>query len=246
MTRLSLGDVDVRRVLAAAGELTGTAVDDAPADMAGLLRLLAELVPCDGVSWSRLDVPAELSLAHLTYPGENAEADDAHEEAFWKHYHEHPLCNGPGASLPVATISEVIGWRAWRRTGIYAEYMRPLGVEHMIAVELHHPPGQTNVLMLERGPGRDFDDRDRLLLTVLRPHLDAAVRRFQKPAPQLTAREREVLALVREGLTNREVARHLGVSAHTVRKHLENVFARLGVHSRTGALAASQPGHGEM
>jgi len=62
----------------------------------------------------------------------------------------------------------------------------------------------------------------------------------------LTAREREVLALVREGLTNREVARHLGVSAHTVRKHLENVFARLGVHSRTGALAASQPGHGEM
>jgi DNA-binding CsgD family transcriptional regulator len=233
-------EVDLRRVLAA-GDPTGTGVEEPPADMASLLRLLAELVPCDGVSWSRLDVLAQRQLAHLTHPGEKAEFDDTLDRGFWKHYDEHPLCHGRGAGLPVARLSDVIGRRDLGRTGIYRDYIRPLGVEHILKVDLRHPPGQTNVLMLERGRGRDFDDRHRLLLTVLRPHLDAAVRRFLRPTPRLTPREREVLTLVREGLTNRAVARRLGVSAHTIRKHLENAFARLGVSSRTAAVAALEP-----
>jgi DNA-binding CsgD family transcriptional regulator len=55
--------------------------------------------------------------------------------------------------------------------------------------------------------------------------------------PQLTTREREILNLVAEGRTNAEIAERLWVSPATVRKHLENVFAKLGVHTRTAAAA---------
>jgi DNA-binding NarL/FixJ family response regulator len=52
---------------------------------------------------------------------------------------------------------------------------------------------------------------------------------------QLTSREREVLALVREGLTNRQVARRLDISERTVKAHLTSAFARIGVSDRTQA-----------
>ncbi|MBX9589539.1 MAG: helix-turn-helix transcriptional regulator [Hyphomonadaceae bacterium] len=54
------------------------------------------------------------------------------------------------------------------------------------------------------------------------------------PLP-LTKREREVLALVAAGKTNAEVAILLAVSARTVQKHLEHIFQKLGVETRTAA-----------
>ncbi|OLB74123.1 MAG: hypothetical protein AUI14_24450 [Actinobacteria bacterium 13_2_20CM_2_71_6] len=55
-------------------------------------------------------------------------------------------------------------------------------------------------------------------------------------APEaLTAREREVLALVARGATNRTVAQTLGISAKTVNAHLEHVFTKLGVTTRGAA-----------
>ena len=53
----------------------------------------------------------------------------------------------------------------------------------------------------------------------------------------LTAREVEVLSLVAEGLSNRQVAARLVVSEHTVHRHLANVFAKLGVSSRAAAVS---------
>jgi DNA-binding CsgD family transcriptional regulator len=53
----------------------------------------------------------------------------------------------------------------------------------------------------------------------------------------LSAREREVLALVRDGLRNAEIAEALWLSPATVRKHLENIYEKLEVHSRTAAVA---------
>jgi DNA-binding CsgD family transcriptional regulator len=55
--------------------------------------------------------------------------------------------------------------------------------------------------------------------------------------PRLTAREREILDLVAEGRTNSEIAERLWLSSGTVRKHLDNVYAKLGVHTRTAAAA---------
>jgi DNA-binding CsgD family transcriptional regulator len=212
---IEVGDDTLRRLFEA------TAIAD-------VLGVLAEAVPCDVVSWSRLDVPRRRVLDN-----ETTVPDDSSDEAFWEHYHEHPLCHGPGVLRPVCSISDLLGERAWHRTAIYHDYFRPCGLEHEIGVKLPCPPGQTNVLLLDRAPGTGFTDHDRLVLTLLRPHLEAAVRRIMTPS--LTRREREVLALVREGLTNRAIAHRLAVSPHTVRKHLENAFARLDVHSRTEA-----------
>ena len=53
----------------------------------------------------------------------------------------------------------------------------------------------------------------------------------------LSPREREVLAHVAAGKTNREIATALVISEHTVGRHLENVFAKLGVGSRAAAIA---------
>jgi DNA-binding NarL/FixJ family response regulator len=51
----------------------------------------------------------------------------------------------------------------------------------------------------------------------------------------LTERETSVLRLVAEGLANKEIARRLSISEKTVKAHLNNVFAKLDVHSRTQA-----------
>jgi DNA-binding CsgD family transcriptional regulator len=53
----------------------------------------------------------------------------------------------------------------------------------------------------------------------------------------LTAREREVLALLVSGKTNREIAVALTISEHTVARHIQNIFAKVGVSSRTAAIS---------
>jgi DNA-binding CsgD family transcriptional regulator len=53
----------------------------------------------------------------------------------------------------------------------------------------------------------------------------------------LTTREREVLTWVARGKTNLEIARLLSLAPRTVSKHLENVYAKLGVKTRTAAVA---------
>jgi DNA-binding NarL/FixJ family response regulator len=54
--------------------------------------------------------------------------------------------------------------------------------------------------------------------------------------PLLTPREVEVLALVGQGQSNKAIARRLNISAHTVKYHLEAIFAKLGVRSRAEAV----------
>ena len=52
----------------------------------------------------------------------------------------------------------------------------------------------------------------------------------------LTEREREILALVADGLTNRAIAQRLGIATRTVEYHLGQIFQRLGVNSRAAAV----------
>ena len=54
--------------------------------------------------------------------------------------------------------------------------------------------------------------------------------------PLLTPREVEVLALIGQGMSNKAIARRLAISAHTVKYHLEAIFAKLGVRSRAEAV----------
>jgi len=108
-------------------------------------------------------------------------------------------------------------------------------------------PGRIVRLVFNRGPGPDFSERDRALLALLRPHLhqaylDAERRRY--PVPRLTPRQWELLRLVPAGHTNGQIARRLGVSEGTVRIHLQNIYGRLQVSSRTAAVTRAFPYRG--
>jgi DNA-binding NarL/FixJ family response regulator len=66
---------------------------------------------------------------------------------------------------------------------------------------------------------------------------------FRQPAAQglnqtsLTSREKEVLQLLAQGYTNKEIASHLDCGAGTVKIHLEHIYEKLHVHCRAGATA---------
>jgi DNA-binding CsgD family transcriptional regulator len=209
-------------------------------------------------------------------------------------------------------------------------WFRPSGVERELNVAIPSPPWHTKTFLFDRRPGRDFTERDRLVLDLLQPHLGrlwraARTRRrlrtaieglrwtseddtrgviflasdgrieFASPTARrlvrdyfagrdqaelppvlaewfesgsaslikrqaerrltigrsgtallleenpdelgLTARERQILAWVARGKTNAEVAEILWIAPGTVRKHLENIYAKLGVRTRTAAVA---------
>ena len=138
-------------------------------------------------------------------------------------------------------LSDLQTRRQQLRNPWYLGVMRPDSREYEMKMWLPAPAGICRGFWVTRGPnGRDFDERDRIVLTVLRPYL-AAVRerweRHRQPVLLLTRRETAVLELVRDGLTNREIAERLMISAGTVRSHLEHAFEKLGVHTRTAAVA---------
>jgi DNA-binding CsgD family transcriptional regulator len=93
-----------------------------------------------------------------------------------------------------------------------------------------------------RSSRRDFTERDRLVLDLLRPHLQLVDETFERRRRvvlevPLTRREREILGWVEAGKTNPQIAEILWISPLTVRKHLENAYEKLGVRTRTAAVA---------
>lgn len=69
------------------------------------------------------------------------------------------------------------------------------------------------------------------------------VRELVQPRPSLTSRESEVLRLIANGASNKEIAADLGVTEKTIKTHVSNLFLKLGVESRTqAALYAVQHG----
>ncbi|MEU8482473.1 response regulator transcription factor [Streptomyces sp. NPDC048641] len=63
--------------------------------------------------------------------------------------------------------------------------------------------------------------------------------RMRAPAEALSRRELEVLQLVRDGLSNQRISKELFLSQATVKSHLVHIYAKLGVDSRTAAVAAA-------
>lgn len=174
---------------------------------------------------------------------------DVDKEAFLRHSWDCLPCSYPDSSgdrRSVLRISDHMTTRQWHATGMNQDYFHPLGLEHEIMMCMPAPAGRTRRLILFCGPGRDFDDRERLLLTLLRPHLNELLQqraRARDAVPELTPRQWELLRLVAAGQSNTDIANRLFVSVHTFRKHLENVsMMALSVTSRTAAVARAFPG----
>jgi DNA-binding CsgD family transcriptional regulator len=209
-----------------------------------VLERTRTLVASDMVSFVEFDSERQVSFFDQGLPDD---VDGPAEEAFWRHYWDTTSCSYPdrtGDDRSVTTLSDFYTQRQWHNTGMYADYFGRVGVERDAMLCISAPTGRSRRLIFFRGPGADFDGRDRLLLSLLRPLLNELyqeLERRRRPVPDLTPRQWELLRLVAYGRTNAEIALDLVVTKDTVRKHLENIFARLGVTTRTGAVAQAFP-----
>ncbi|WP_433378030.1 helix-turn-helix transcriptional regulator [Actinoplanes sp. CA-142083] len=236
--RMTLSDRDVRTMLRVADP-------DDPAPSPGaepwsVLHGLKALIPCDAIAFFQLDSDRRTRPWGQDLP-QDGESDDT---AFWEHYAACLPCSYPdhtGDLSRVTTFSDFYTLRELKKTGMYADYLRPNGVEREIMLCLPSPARRTVRLVLFRGPGADFGERDRALLTLLRPHLHR-LRGTPDSTAGLTGRQRQLLGLVAAGYTNGQIASRLGLADSTVRKHLENAFDRLQVHSRAAAVALMREG----
>jgi DNA-binding CsgD family transcriptional regulator len=144
-------------------------------------------------------------------------------------------------------VSDRVTRRRLRQTEWYSSVWKPLGIDDSLRVWLPAPDGRVRVINLERN-GRNFTERERSLLELLRPalikmHGAASARRRQDPpeSTPLTRREAEILGLIADGQTSREIAAILVVSPHTVRKHIEHILEKLDVRTRSAAVARAFP-----
>lgn len=204
-----------------------------------VLRQVAGLVGCDRAYWTRLRTAGavrrleEIGLPPSS-PVPEIQLPNQTWDAWVAHRHEHPIMSGRWQ--PVVAVSDVYHPRALRETWLYQEMLRLGGVRDEIGVHLSHSADELQVVFLSRLDGGDFSDRDHLVLRLLRPHLDAALRRLTRPPPRLTRREVDVLRLVRDGLTDAQIACRLAISEETVGKHLQHIYARSGAQSRVQVL----------
>jgi DNA-binding CsgD family transcriptional regulator len=229
----------------------------------GLLQALRRAIPCEWISLNDLGPEPEQTtvLIDPSFPPE------AHA-LYARHAYENPLVaryqrTGDGRAY---RFSDVAATEQLHATALYQEFYAPLGLEHQIAFTLPHAPGRLMALALSRAH-HDFSDDERDLLDSARPfliqiyrnaiehsrlleELQIRQRGWRLPLDDpllaralasrgLTAREGEVLSWVATGRSNRAVAAQINVSERTVQKHVQRCFSKLGVHTRTEAVAVA-------
>ena len=130
-----------------------------------------------------------------------------------------------------------------RRDGYCAALFSENGNDHELMCSLPSRGSRARRVVFFRSRGPDFTPDERAIMTLLRPHLVDIYARQSAAAVLglLTRRQVEIAELLAEGRSNGEIAAILSLSALTVRKHLENIYARLEVTSRTAAVARLYP-----
>lgn len=205
---------------------------DVPTFADRALNGLTDLVPADVAIFNEIDFATRDIRFVRPSP---AIVDYVDDDVFFERSGEIPICRmGDPGDAGVLRGSDVMSRRAVRRLEVYGLMMRPFDFDIKIAFAA---PRQVSRAFILSRIDCDFTDRERDLLALLLPHFDLAYRRVGM-ASRLSEREREILALVAAGRTNREIAEALYLSPLTVRTHLEHAFAKLGVRTRTAAVAA--------
>ena len=207
-----------------------------------VLSAVARLIPSDafvGYEEAEFD-PTFQVVEDVMVVGESSTA--ALIEVFRAFGWQNPMCGNVWArERLVLRLSDLLTRRQRRGLEFDQLVWRPLGIDDALRVWL--PPEGSRVISIyvERG-GKNYTDRELTLFSLLRPHFvrmreNAASRERLSGYHGLTPREAEVLGWLAGGRTNAEIGRLLFISQHTVRKHIENIFEKLDVRTRTAAAA---------
>jgi DNA-binding CsgD family transcriptional regulator len=203
-----------------------------------LLAHLNRLVASDTTSYGVYNPSRRGWRSKPRWAGEPQAHTDSIREAFQTFRHQYP--HSPSDPAPVLRWSDRLSQIAMGRLDLYQEVSRPLGIESSLTIFLRDGVRILGGFAFDRFHG-DFSDRDLELLEALTPHLlqlaKNANARWPEPTAQLTPREREILAWVARGKSNHEIATTLYVSPGTIKKHLDNIYAKLDVPNRTAAIS---------
>jgi DNA-binding CsgD family transcriptional regulator len=219
---------------------------------------LSRLIPAQGVSFNEWDYAEHRLSEFHESSGYRRELD--HLGELWPQCEWLSRMARPEERWRVVTLSDFVPLRTLRRREVYDCVYRPIKIDHFLAITVAASAHRRAVLLLDRDRG-EFTDDERAVAQLLTPplagifasmrarrritarlrELELALRDVPGAAPSvegaadLTPRELEVLEHVAAGRTDREIATLLYVSARTVHKHLEHVYEKLGVRTRTAA-----------
>jgi DNA-binding CsgD family transcriptional regulator len=165
-----------------------------PAYRRHIVEALPRFVPCTLVAYNEINFHKE-TIWWEAEPAELPRFPGA-EAILSQHLHEHPvLAHFERARLHAwFKISDFVTRRQFRRTALYNEFYRRIETEDQIGLVFPKIEGVTVGIALSRRQ-RDFDERDRRILTLLQPHL---VRAYQNA--RLVARLEGEIALLRQGM----------------------------------------------
>jgi DNA-binding CsgD family transcriptional regulator len=244
MTRLGIADYEaVLSFLEEAQTLDGLAPITPE-----LLDRLARIAHCEWAAFFEIDDSRRIFTAYIPCAAEGGTLSELEDEQltskrtveFRRHKSKKRL--GPVLLSEAFTLRE-------RTNSDFNINFRDYGFTDQIHVNLDPTRDWAAEIVVYRSG--DLGEREQLILRLLRPHLAAMYRRaevrrrlatasaeFDPDAlTALTPRECEVMRCVADGLTNQDIAAALVVELCTVRKHLEHVYEKLRVHSRTAAVA---------
>jgi DNA-binding CsgD family transcriptional regulator len=206
-----------------------------------VLEEIARLIPSDVVTLQVMNYGQRKLQLQRTAPT----PDDVHTELrtiFWAGFWD------SACSHPQRTGDTSILWNGYappptpRGDAVMREFVAEMEWIDEVVVPLATNDGDDHRLLLFRASGRKYRERDVLVLNLVRAAVAERHARQLRQAPgvqKLTRRQVEILRLVAQGCTNRQIARALSISEATARTHLVDIYAKLGANSRTQALATA-------
>jgi DNA-binding CsgD family transcriptional regulator len=147
--------------------------------------------------------------------------------------------------IPIHNLS-VLTSQAWQQSDLYQCLCQPYDVMHAMVAPLIGSCGLIGGIFFMRGGDLPaFCDRDLIHLSPLCQHLSVRFATLRLPiitaksdlANHLTRRESEIVELVAQGLSNREIALKLGISRDGVKQALKRMFRKLDVSARAAMIA---------
>ena len=152
----------------------------------------------------------------------------------WFQYHD-PITFKLQACRRATAVSEVMPHRELARTEFFNDFLARDGLHWGINLHAFDGDRALGDLRIWRArTRREFEPHDKALLGLVEPAFIAALRRARPASAALSPREREVAQAVQRGLTDKQIARELGLSVSSVRTYLGRLFDKTGATRRAG------------